>query len=1078
MDREKMANCRMMLTLLFHDRIHNLEKWMKGFFDDILNRREGQMETVMYYLQERSECWIAESILHCVLSNCILWRNDTWRPFFCRLVQTLLQVKEDKTWIKHKMNCLYLDKRIRCPLIADALPYVDVATATGSNRPFPRIDGTMLFNYIEVKDAASFALLINALPQSHQITYAIYRDAFQVCCEKNWYEGAKHCYEQCVIHRLFFNDYLIFYLLRYPAKKNEELHGFFVDHPSIFIPFLQEEKKYQSQLNINAVKHCIRTNHVLALEQCGGKEEDKRTAFRKYASENETSLSIPMIQYLLKKETTPFILNVVQAIPYSFFHTLFQHGDAILLEQVISITNVFHGEEFAGGDIWKWMRACPPHHMECYPLLMRLAFKNKKSQLLKPVLSDLLVREVPFVWFVLNFMAVERGIPSRNAWLEKHLCLEPPNTFQHARWDVLECLSRILKQQIMIKVATHLQLSIRQIHRLFPPSIQEDIYTTILKHGEEENVLYWMTLGHELEDVQQLPQELVKSFVHGIKNAWIENAFANVFGIRIMDVRVLEWFTNMLSDQQRIQVRGYQELFLDNIDMSMQYPHWHALYQWALQQWNFTPEDRQDVWFDHTTVFSFLSSSAEAIHSLTTTSFFHSPLNWSLLMQALPMKKYHAFYHEWFRWHCREEGNAVASYFHVVYYLCKPRLSTRELQHFHHLANGPLVSTMLTEPHYYSPDAFTLLHVACMDNAPFRSDARALLLTIPRVRQEGILHRFYADDQTRQIVNDIDTSRESAMHAFSPQEQAMVKRVEDRYGAIVRTRGVEVLIGEFANAMKIAYQKDVDQKELPFSYDALVALKLEEVAFLRAKASYHRNVWHTAARFVMKPNEWMHPHASWVCVDPNDSRKRWASFESTKTRYLFALYWLAATDPHAPCVDGFTVESRIEFFARTIALLNRAHNYDHATRRRKLPSGKEVEEEVDDGEGDRPSCSMGMERRLLTSAPGNPLTHYVDQEEKMKEVIQDTLRAKVRALSSTEQQRLIQIVEKYLIEGGLDGEEIFVMQSMNLREEEQEICLCHASLTFSPLLITTDDTLHCQLLQYIPSFYVEMDLNP
>lgn len=1066
MDKEKMAKCRMMLLVLFHKRIHLWPAWKKPFFRSILKREKGAMESMVYYLKERSDSENAEYIMD-VMMDSGKCKDKAWRPVFQILVETILQIEKNKSWVAYKLLELYQRRTPPCPMIPEALPYINVHVKTGFDNPrSPCIDKTLLYDYVVEKDIASFTLLINALPQTDPKTYALYKDAFQVCCSLNWYEGAKHCYEQDLVHRLFFNDCLIYDLLRYPTQKEGELDGFFVDHPSIFTSFL-EDKKICSRVRQASIYHCLRTNNLDALKQC----DEADVPFSNYAYDPGIPLSVDMIRYCVDIPVFQrYIKEILSYNPFLLYQTVCSHGDAGLLQQIVSMTCVKnHG--ISRYDLWKVMMACPPRRTECYPILLSLAFPTDKSNCVKPALADLLLREVPFITFVFNFMEKERTTLERNTWLIKHLCQEEQSTFLEVRWEVLSFLKTTLGTEVMEEIALQFMFTVGQLQLLFPPTVQEGMYENmLLKYKKKEGVLNWIMLDQTLEELMVLPQALVLYFIHNLTEDDLYDFFQTFFDAAILDIRVLPWFLHFFSEEQQQWLRRKKDVFLSSLNMDNNRLHWNALYHWAQQQWGLTSIEMRDYMFDIDMVRSLVASSIEVMD----VSLFQHAFYWSLFIYVFPMKTYRAFYQEWFHLYCKEGGNRVISYFYVVYYLCQSHLSTTELQHFHSLAQ----STMLTEPHYYPANTpYTLLHVACSHSHMFCSTARALLLTIPSVRQEGMAHRFYASDHARQIANDIDTSRESAMHAFSPQEQVMFQRVEDRYGAIVRTRGVGVVIDEFFHAMKIAYKKEVGRDGLPFAYDELMALPLNEVEQMHAKASYHSNVWHTAARFGMKPNPWMHPHASWVCVDPHHPQHRWASFESDKTRYVFSLYWLAATDAYAPCVDGFTLDSRIEFFARTIALLNRAHNYDQITRRRKLPHGKEVEEEVDDGEGDRPSCSMGMERRLLTSVPGNPLTHYVDHEEKMKEAVQDTLRQKIRTLSSAEQQTLIHTVEKYLMEGGLNQEEIFVMQSVNLTEEEQEACLLQAQLSASPSLITNNDTLHCQVLQYIPSFYVEMNLN-
>jgi hypothetical protein len=123
---------------------------------------------------------------------------------------------------------------------------------------------------------------------------------------------------------------------------------------------------------------------------------------------------------------------------------------------------------------------------------------------------------------------------------------------------------------------------------------------------------------------------------------------------------------------------------------------------------------------------------------------------------------------------------------------------------------------------------------------------------------------------------------------------------------------------------------------------------------------HYKHQVHGAFRFLSRPNPWIHPHAAFVQVNPNNPNERWAS---DRCDNLIALLYLGALDKETPCIRGFTPETKLEHLYHELALINRGHNWDHVL------NGVEYD---DTKEKDRPSCGPGMDRRLLYAMPGNP----------------------------------------------------------------------------------------------------------
>ncbi len=143
-----------------------------------------------------------------------------------------------------------------------------------------------------------------------------------------------------------------------------------------------------------------------------------------------------------------------------------------------------------------------------------------------------------------------------------------------------------------------------------------------------------------------------------------------------------------------------------------------------------------------------------------------------------------------------------------------------------------------------------------------------------------------------------------------------------------------------------------------------------------ALKAYYQNTYHSAARWMMKPNPWMAANASYVEIS-DDRTQRWSTFEDYKM--LIAILYYAAIDRSIDPIDNYTFEGRVEGFFKELAYIGRAHNWDRSRfkldtngRRVKDSVGKDVTEQYDDAEGDKPSCFSGVNLRLFISVQGHP----------------------------------------------------------------------------------------------------------
>ena len=229
-------------------------------------------------------------------------------------------------------------------------------------------------------------------------------------------------------------------------------------------------------------------------------------------------------------------------------------------------------------------------------------------------------------------------------------------------------------------------------------------------------------------------------------------------------------------------------------------------------------------------------------------------------------------------------------------------------------------------------------------------------------------HTNTDDLNLREIVED----EESSIGALDPGQQKMFDGLKSYYKLKMQELGGTVSVFElFKNHLKDSYEKDPailningDLIKLPLLWNDFIALNLSSIDHELALKEYYKNHLHTAFRYLSKPNHWLDKDAQFL--KPNSFKLRYSYFEDYID--LIAYYWLAASDDLFPEYNDSTINNRIEFFIKSLALVGRAHNWDKT--RLNL---KDKQEEYDDQEGDKPSCFSGMIKRLYTAIPNHPL---------------------------------------------------------------------------------------------------------
>jgi hypothetical protein len=283
---------------------------------------------------------------------------------------------------------------------------------------------------------------------------------------------------------------------------------------------------------------------------------------------------------------------------------------------------------------------------------------------------------------------------------------------------------------------------------------------------------------------------------------------------------------------------------------------------------------------------------------------------------------------------------------------------------------------------------------------------RDRLLEIPSVRAAVL-----AADNVSGDLRALAQNRENAMRALNLHEQGIVNALRARYPDIgdgaSQIQALKTFLEERCQTAGVPVECHPSPEGLA-NLQAFLArrhevfgpsLSVEGAILLNQLQSPAHQAW----RYLFgRPNPLMSLSASFVDVTPAGMQ---ASIWQDDWQ-LIALLWALLTDESAERNHGFILEHCQETFIETLALLNRAHNYDH-------------DQITDDGDLDKPSCGMGVTQRLLLATTGfaiadNPDTRpigatYLDKRFKEQLITPNEkgLKPALQALS-TEQLKTIQ----------------------------------------------------------------------
>jgi len=304
------------------------------------------------------------------------------------------------------------------------------------------------------------------------------------------------------------------------------------------------------------------------------------------------------------------------------------------------------------------------------------------------------------------------------------------------------------------------------------------------------------------------------------------------------------------------------------------------------------------------------------------------------------------------------------------------------------------------------------------------------LLSIPEILAQTQRSNFYAG---RSAINlqEMVRDRESSMTGLTPIEQKKLCRIEEAYKNTVKNYkdGVNGVMAEIRKELETLFlapenlaQREVICRgvrlEMPFSHKEFQALiekyQPTENELKAWNEVYYRNPFHTAWRYLAKPNLWMDPNASYVYVS-DDKKQRWSTFEEYCPLMAY-LYCAAKDEAQPPTKKNMSIQDRVELFFRALSLINRQHNWDEPNRQKLDAQGNPIPgqtEEYDDMRGDRPSCFSGVKRNLFQALMHHPLYKFKHLDAPVaKAFIKGQIRAHyVEALSRLSLEELKEIKE-------------------------------------------------------------------
>lgn len=323
------------------------------------------------------------------------------------------------------------------------------------------------------------------------------------------------------------------------------------------------------------------------------------------------------------------------------------------------------------------------------------------------------------------------------------------------------------------------------------------------------------------------------------------------------------------------------------------------------------------------------------------------------------------------------------------------------------------------------------------------------LLQIPAIQQAS---EDMIDEQ------DLAQDTESSMVPLSLAEEAILLEINKAYQKQLRDKGTLAIVDTFRNYLKQAFYQQHHQTvrtvywplkdkilELPLERGELQS-SLERWGINSSNPSqikdrifqtYMANPYHSAYRYLSKPNDWISDKAEFVVKD-DGGKPICTEFE--KFIDLIATLWLAVSDEaQKPSKNQGSVSDRQFLFVQQVALINRAHNWSTPE-----SCDEQMQAEQDDGDFDRPSCIPGTKRRLLQSLLNHPLYRPINKGIVFRyvyEALREYYRSKLKDLSVGLLTDIAKQVDEYICSLEDEIKKSSEFEWLKFPEEQKELIL-------------------------------------
>jgi hypothetical protein len=246
------------------------------------------------------------------------------------------------------------------------------------------------------------------------------------------------------------------------------------------------------------------------------------------------------------------------------------------------------------------------------------------------------------------------------------------------------------------------------------------------------------------------------------------------------------------------------------------------------------------------------------------------------------------------------------------------------------------------------------------------------LLAIPAVFDSASQSLLAIDDQQQsaRLVNNTESSMEPLNLLEENYFSAFLRTYKEQCG----NTGLDVVWENLRTDLGRWFEEGRLSIKLGNGYTLKLPLEWEDLELegdLRQQAlqQYYRCPIHTAWRYLAPDNPWVDSQSPFLQFRGGGKR---IADSQVVFKETIALIYLGLMDETA-LEEGYELKDRIMLFFHELAAINRAHNDVDAQ---------------DDLQGDKPSCSAGVKRRLLQSIHGHPKLKILTKENLLMKVKQ------------------------------------------------------------------------------------------